>query len=165
MILRLSQKLATKIKAGKLPAAPLDENPYCDWSCHVFTADRTQYLILTNTASLYSCVVYGRGISNDSAFISRALDAIREFTEDDGQQFVYSKFIAPSSASVRFAKALNRSVTGSMNDHIQGAKIHIGLDVAPSEIGHLLNDTPMSALADEEGRKYKKPKEAFNRLL
>lgn len=28
MILRLSQKLNTKIKAGKLTEMPLDENPY-----------------------------------------------------------------------------------------------------------------------------------------
>jgi hypothetical protein len=60
MILRLSQKLNTKIKAGKLSEMPLDENPYADWSCHLFTADHTQYIILSNTASLYSCVMYGR---------------------------------------------------------------------------------------------------------
>ncbi len=32
MILRLSQKLNAKIKAGALPAVPLDENPFADWS-------------------------------------------------------------------------------------------------------------------------------------
>lgn len=42
MILGLSQKLNTKIKAGKLEEMPLDHNPYADWSCHLFTADRTQ---------------------------------------------------------------------------------------------------------------------------
>ena len=47
MILRLSQKLNAKIKAGKLSEAPLDENPYADWSCHLFTADRTQYIMGT----------------------------------------------------------------------------------------------------------------------
>lgn len=52
MILRLSQKLNTKITAGKLKKMPLDENPYADWSCHLFTADRTQYVILSNTPSL-----------------------------------------------------------------------------------------------------------------
>ena len=85
MILRLSQKLNTKIKAGKLTEMPLDENPYADWSCHLFTADRTQYIILSNTASLYSCVMYGKGITDDSRFIERALSTIREFMEDDGQ--------------------------------------------------------------------------------
>jgi hypothetical protein len=68
MILRLSQKLSTKINAGKLAEMPLDENPYADWSRHLFTADRTQYIILSNTASLYSCVMYGRGVTDDSRF-------------------------------------------------------------------------------------------------
>ena len=36
------------------------------------TADRTQYIILTNTASLHSCMVYGRGVTEDSTFIKRA---------------------------------------------------------------------------------------------
>ena len=57
MILRLSQKLAKKLKAGKLTDMPLDDNLFADWSCHLFTADRTQYIILSNTASLYSCVM------------------------------------------------------------------------------------------------------------
>ena len=38
MIIRLTQKLATKIKAGKLGEMPLGENPFADWSCHLFTA-------------------------------------------------------------------------------------------------------------------------------
>ena len=136
MILRMSQKLNTKIKAGTLSEMPLDKNPYADWSCHLFTADRTQYIILTNTASLYSCVMHGQGIADDYTFISRALETIREFTADDGQQFIYRKFIAPSSGTVSFAKALNRSVTGSMNDHIHAAKFLLADDMAPSEIGY-----------------------------
>jgi hypothetical protein len=60
--------------------------------------------------------MYGKGITNDIDFIVRALSSIREFMEDEGQGAAYERFIAPASASVRFAKALNRSVTGSMND-------------------------------------------------
>ena len=121
MIFRLSQKLSKKIKAGTLKAMPLDDNPYADWSCHLFTADRTQYIITTNTKSLYSCVMYGKGITNDSVFIERALSTLCEFMEGDGQAFVYQKFIAPSSATVRFGKSLNRTVTGSMNELINHA--------------------------------------------
>ena len=66
--------------------------------------------------------MYGRGISDDCVFIDRALETIREFTADDGQQFIYRKFIAPSAATVSFAKALNRSVTGSMNELVEEAK-------------------------------------------
>jgi hypothetical protein len=130
MILRLSQKLSTKIKAGALKAMPLDDNPYADWSCHLFTVDRTQYIIDSNTASLYSCVLYGKGISNDYPFIQRVLSSLREFMEDDGQSFIYQRFVAPSSGTVSFAKALNRSVTGSMNDLIGQARRHLARSVA-----------------------------------
>jgi hypothetical protein len=63
MIFRLSQKLATKIKEVTLPALPLDDNPFADWSAQLFVADRTQYVLLSNTQSLYSTVIYGKGIT------------------------------------------------------------------------------------------------------
>lgn len=165
MILRLSQKLNTKIKAGKLAEMPLDDNPYADWSCHLFTADRTQFILLSNTASLYSCVMFGKGITDDSRFIERALSTIREFMEDDGQAFVYQKFIAPVSGTVSFAKALNRKVTGSMYELVMAAthSLESG-EVAPSDVGFDLNDLLLSAIASEEDRGYGRPKEAFKRL-
>src|SRR6476620_8430858 len=118
MILRLSQKLSTKIKTGTLKVMPLDENPYADWSCHLFAVDRTQYILVSNTESLYSCVLYGKGITNDGVFIERVLSRLREFMEDDGRAFIYQTFVAPSSRTVSFARALNRTVTGSMNELI-----------------------------------------------
>jgi len=165
MIFRLSQKLNTKIKAGTLKAKPLDANPYADWSCHLFTADRTQYVIVTNTKSLYSCVLYGKGITNDSIFIDRALGAIREFMEDDGQAFVYQRFIAPASATVSFAKALDRSVTGSMNELIRFAKAWLEEgEISPHDVGFKLNDILLSALSRSKSDFYWKPSEAFKRL-
>ncbi len=164
MILRLSQKLTKKIKAGKLSEMPLDENPYADWSSNVFNVGRTQYIILSNTKSLYSCVMYGKGITDDSVFIDRALSTIREFMEDDGQAFVYQRFIAPVSSMVSFAKTFSRSVTGSMNDHVQACKLFLSDDMAPSEVGFRLNETPLSALTDATGRKYANPREVFKRL-
>jgi len=165
MILRLSQKLNTKIKAGKLTEMPLDENPYADWSCGLFTADRSQYTILSNTKSLYSCVMFGKCITDDSRFIERALSTIREFIEDDGQAFVYQKFIAPSRSTVSFTKALNRTVTGSMNELVMAAihSLESG-EVAPHDVGFYLNDLLLSAIATKEDRGYGKPKEAFKAL-
>ena len=107
MILRPSQKLNAKIKAGPLRELPLDDDPYADWSCHLFSADRTQYILLTNTKSLYSCVLFGKGVTSSGLFIERAMSNIREFMEYDGQTFAYQKFIAPASGSVTFAKARN----------------------------------------------------------
>jgi hypothetical protein len=54
MILRLSGKIAKKIHVKPAAVLPADSNPYADWSTHVFLAARTQYILVTNTASLYS---------------------------------------------------------------------------------------------------------------
>ena len=54
MIFRLSQKPNTKITVGTVHAFSLYENPFADWSAHLFVADRTQYMLLSNTKSLYS---------------------------------------------------------------------------------------------------------------
>jgi hypothetical protein len=116
MIFRLSQNLATKIKAGTLPTLPTADNPLFDWSAHLFLAARAQYILLANTKSLYSTVMFGKGVTNDSDFIKLALDAIRDMMEEAGYEAAYQHHIAPSSETVRFAKALDRSVTGSMND-------------------------------------------------
>lgn len=159
MIFRLSQKLAKKLKVGSLKPAAADPNPFADWSGHLFTADRTQYLILTNTLSFYSTVIYGRGISNDSQFLDRALSAIREFMVDDGQEIIFRRFIAPAAATVKFASALNRSVTGSMNDLVDEAKMRLTeYGLSPCDASFNLNEMPMSYLD------YRNPRDAFKAL-
>jgi hypothetical protein len=166
MIFRLSQTLAKKLKEGTLPSVSLDDNPYTDWSAHLFTADRTQYIIVTNTKSLYSVVMYGKGITDNSEFIDQTLSNLREFMEADGLAFVYQRFVAPSSSSVRFAKALNRSVTGSMNELIKFAKLwQADGDLSPHEVGFKLNDILLSALALSKTDFYWKPREAFKSLM
>jgi hypothetical protein len=165
MIFRLSQKLAKKLKEGTLPSLPLDDNPYADWSAHLFTADRTQYIIVTNTKALYSVFMYGKGITDYSEFISRALSSLREFMEDDGQSFVYQRIIAPASGSVRFAKALDRSVVGSINELVKFATVLLETgEISPYEVGFKLNDVLLSALAAGKNRSYGKPNEAFKAL-
>jgi phosphoribosyl-ATP pyrophosphohydrolase len=159
MIFRLSQKLAKKLKTSPPRPAPADPNPFADWSAHLFTADRTQYLILTNTPSLYSTVIYARGIPNDSQFLDRALSSIREFMVDDGQEFIFRRLIAPTTVSVRFASALNRSFTGSMNDLVYHAQTWLAKgDISPFDVGSKLNEIPFSSLG------YRNPREVFKAL-
>lgn len=165
MILRLSQKLNSKIKAGKVGELPPDENPYADWSAHLFVVGRTQYVIVSNTASLYSCVMYGKGINEDDRLIERVLSTIREFMESDGLSDIYQRLVAPSSAKVSFAKALNRKVTGSLNELVMSATFALeSHEVAPHDIGFGLNDLLLSAIASKEDRGYGKPRETFLRL-
>ena len=100
-----------------------------------------------------------KGITDDSVFIERVLSNIREFTEYDGQAFVYQRFIAPASAKVSFAKALDRSITGSMNDMIFHAQVWLVEEgLSPLDVGFKLNEIPMGAL------KYAYPREKFKAL-
>src|SRR5437764_15417875 len=107
MIFRLSNTLNAKIKAGTLATLPLDENPFADWSAGLFLVGRSQYILVTNTKSLYSTVLPGKGVTDKKTFIERALSSIREFMDAEGQEGVYEGFVAPVSGAVRFAKALN----------------------------------------------------------
>jgi hypothetical protein len=159
MIFRLSQKLNSKIKAGALAAHPPGENPFADWSARPFVADRTQYILLSNTRSLYSVVFYGNGVTNDGRFIDRALGALREFMKADGQAFAYHQFLAPSCGTVRFATALDRGVTGSMNDLVYLATVWMSdAELSPFDVGFKLNGAPFSLL------KQGNPRDAFRAM-
>ena len=165
MIFRLSQKLATKLKESNLPSLPLCNNPYADWSAHLFTADRTQYILIANTKSLYSVLIYAKGITDGGLFIDHALSAIREFMEHDRQTFIYQRFVAPASGGVRFCKALDRSTTGSINELVRFAKVWLEEGkLSPLDGGFKLNDVLLSALAPNGQARYGKPKEAFKAL-
>jgi hypothetical protein len=166
MIFRLTHKLNAQIHGATLVALPLDENPLADWSAGLFVAGRTQYILVSNTKSLYSTVLYARAITNESDFIKRALDGIRGLLHDDGQEAVYQQYIAPESGSVRLAKALDRSVTGSMNELIREATWDLAEgDLTPQEVSTSLNDTLLSALAPNKSAGYGKPREAFKQLV
>lgn len=166
MIFRLSHKLGSKIDAGSLATRSLDPDPWADWSGHLFVVDRTQYIILSHTTTLYSCCMYGAGIRNDSQFIGRALSTIREFMQDDGQLSAYEEFIAPASQTVHFAKALDRKTTGSLNELIQAAD-HVLVDgeISPHDVGFQINGLLLSALASAGFGGYGKPKDAFRKLI
>jgi len=139
--------------------APIHDNLYADWSARLFTADRAQYILLTHTTSLYSVVIFARGITHDGLFIERALGNIREFMEVDGLGLIYTNFIAPATGSVRFCKALNRSVTGSMNELQAEAKMFLETDeYSPFDVGFKLNGMPLSAID------HSVPREAIKRL-
>ena len=161
MIFRPTQRLQKKINAGPLAGAPLHENPYADWSARLFTADRAQYILLSNTASLYSTVMFGRGITDDNAFIRSALSQIREAMEDDGLTLIYANFIVPETERIQFCKAVNRSATGSMNDLEGVAKRYLLDGLPPFDTGFRLNETPMSALSAPGKETYATPREAI----
>ena len=159
MIFRLTQKLAKKIRLAPLQALPPGQNPFIDWTANLFTAGRAQYIIVTNTASLYSLIMYGRGITDDNELIRRTLSFMREFMTYDGCEFLYRRLIAPHAAGVSFSKATDRRVIGSMNELIFESGFYlVERQLSPFETSCRINETPMSYLD------YNRPREAFRSL-
>lgn len=159
MIFRPTQRLCTKIKAGPLSEAPLHNNPYADWSARLFTVERTQYVLLTNTPSLYSLLMPGRGITEETVFLDRAIDAMRQYMQDDGLSLFFSNFIVPATSAVSFHKPLSRSVTGSMNEMVFEAKYFMSSgECSLFDVSERLNETPHRSLEFTFAR------EAFKRL-
>jgi hypothetical protein len=109
--------------------------------------------------------MYGGRIDDTSHCVERALSSIWEFMRDDGQEFVYRRFIAPAGDTFSFARALNRSVTGSMIDRINHATLWlVEEDISPPDVGLKLNDVLLSALARGKPDFYRKPREAIKDL-
>ena len=109
MILRLSQKLNSRIKGGPLEVVPAHENPLLDWSAHVFAVERAEYVLLSNTTSLYSAVLADVGLRDTARFTERVLGVIRAILDGAGR--LLHERLAPVEP-IRFAKSLDRSVTG-----------------------------------------------------
>ena len=148
MIIRLTQKLAKKIDSldamnNLLPA----NNPYLDWSANLFRSERVQYIIITNTTSLFSMIMYGRGITDFNNFIQGVTNTIRDFMNSDGNEFIYRQLIEPNLSPTMFAKSLNRSVTGSMRELIYEAQYLLGYkEFSLWEISQRINNTPMTLI-------------------
>jgi len=156
MILRITQKLGKKIKVIPSECLPPDKNPFADWSAHIFTAERVQHIILTNTQSLFSVVMYGRGIADQAKFTEQALNCLHEFMTAEGLESLYHLCVLPDTTTVLYSRIGNRHVLGSMNDLISQAKMDIvegGRELY--DVAVRLNETPLSMLD------YGHPRKAF----
>lgn len=153
MILRLSAKLASKLKVSPRDVLPADGDPFADWSGHLFVVGRAQYLMLTNTATLYTSIIYGRGITNDGQFLQHGLTCLRDVMERDGLAATYDRWVAPATQSVRFSKALSRSVTGSMNELVLFGRLYLAeREMSPDDVSAELNGIILSAIGNRVPR-------------
>jgi len=159
MIIRVSGKLGEKIHRTPDEKTLMHDNPYLDWSAHLFRAPRKEYILVTNTASLYSILFPGRGVTDEQEFLKKATRKLDDILGEDRFQFIYENVIEPGLEDHHFSKALNRSVIGSMNDLVKHAESYLtGRDLSLQGVAKKLNEIPFSYLD------YRKPKEAFRDL-
>jgi hypothetical protein len=162
MIFRLTAKLAQKIGLDPLPARPYEKvlDPLLDWNAHLFTVQRTQCILATNTQSLYSLVMPGRGITNDRQLVQSFSAVLQAFLAGQGQQPNLVMMLPSPDRDASFAKITDRHILGSMNDLIFQSKIRLAEGQQTLfTVSYYLNETPMSYL------KYRSPKTAFQELL
>lgn len=165
MILRLPLKLNARIGGGTLGALTPHAKPLLDWSVRAFEAGRKEYVLLSNTRSLYSAILDGVANENAAPFAERVMGVIRAMLEGAGHGTLVGHREEPAIGRVRFAKALNRSVTGSMNELVAYATMLLaGGGLSVQEIGVRLNDLLLSALAGGAD-KYGTPRDVFAELV
>lgn len=162
MIFRLTAKLAKKIGLDPLPVLPCDKGKYplLDWNAHLFTVQRTQYILVTNTESLYSLIMPGRGITTDWQFIQSVRTVLQAFMAGQGNHLRVAKDLPWQDRDTFFSKITDRRILGSMNDLIFQSKFRLEEGQQTSfDVSFYLNETPMSYL------KYRSPKDVFHQLL
>ena len=147
LIFRVTKKLAKKIKIIPAVAQPPHNDPFLDWTANLFMVSRWQCIILTNSASLYSVVIPGRGVPNEKAFVGQSLKALRKSMAFEGLASFYDIHIASYNDRITFCKAGDRRVLGSMNELVFQARCDLlerGYPLA--QVNQRLNRIPMSKL-------------------
>lgn len=156
MIFRVTQKLAKKIKVVPATSLAPHDNPFLDWTVHLFMVSRWQCIMLTNSKCLYSVVMAGKGVSSKKSLVEQGLKALREYMALDGTGYLFEPHAEPHVDSVTFCKTGDRRVLGSMNDLIHNAKVYLLEMGLPMPLVNMrLNEMPMSVLD------FRNPKEAL----
>ena len=159
MLMKLTSKLSNKLKLGQLPLVDDDPGPYLEWYAHLFTANRIQYILTTESKSLFSIVMYGRGISDDNIFIKRWLEQMRALLSSSDYRLIYDRIIALNIGQIEFSRTNSKSILGSMNDMIRLLKTMLSIkDYSLSEMGSLINESIYSTI------EYKRPCDIFSSM-
>lgn len=116
MIIRCARKVAEKIKVV-LPAyspEPLGS----EWYTNLFRYRGQQFLLVTESKSLLSVVVRGRGITSRQPFLTAFRTAIEDYVRARRRGSVLGNQLSFQPGGAAFHTTNNRRVLGSMNDPI-----------------------------------------------
>ena len=160
MIIRFTEKLAKKLKLG--PITKIDnkpDNPYLEWYVNYFTANRVQYILVTNAASLLTIVLYGRGISDYGLFQKQFISQLGDYLREIDCEQISDRIIMSDMGPTILSKNVDKSVTGSMTRMIYFFKLKLEVnDMSPWDLTKYINTTNFNAIDFQE------PNEAFKSL-
>jgi hypothetical protein len=147
MVFRFTRAAQKKLKIGALAALAPAENLFYEWFVHVFHARRYRYFITTNAATLFTVIIPGAGVKDDSIYFDNIFDAIKLQMEDVSMEFIYRRLIATKTAEILLSTTNSKSILGSMNDMIFNAKFLLDHEkMSPFDAGRFINKTPFSGI-------------------
>jgi hypothetical protein len=82
-------------------------------------------MLLTNTPSLYSMLMYSKGITDSDIFLKESRNMMRVFMSADGIAPFFNRFIETYSTKAAYIKFSNRAVNLSMEELISRAKFYL----------------------------------------
>ncbi|MBE0551686.1 MAG: hypothetical protein IH619_04825 [Ignavibacterium sp.] len=159
MVLRLTRKLADKLKIKSLSEYDDKVSAFDEWYGHMFIADRAQYMLFTNAYSLYSVLFTGKGINDIKTFFETVSYCLSEVLSADGFEIMIGRFITDKIEIIDVCKTNNRGILGSINDMVAHCKFYLTeYQMTPLKISRKLNEMPYSYL------KYKNPSDVIKEM-
>lgn len=152
MIFRCTQKVrdALGLSKGELLNSTDHAEDLAEWYCNLLRIDRRKLLLFTQASTLYSFLVPGIRQPDLENFGDLFRSHLARNLERQGFSADQAEFLLNSGPD-HFAKAHDRSVLGSMNDHARMCKLHVeyygGFErIDFVDLNRRLNSTPMSRI-------------------
>ena len=115
MVFRLTKKLSEKLHLGKLARTETPEDG-STWHANLFRASGVQYIVLTESLTLYSLLISGRGIVDGAAFARIARQIVGAKFEEERWSHLLGNRVAFDTEEPIFLAAQDRSVIASINE-------------------------------------------------
>lgn len=124
MVFRLTQKLSKKLHLGPLPRTDILEVGSI-WYANLLRAHGTQFIVITESLTLYSLLILGRGVVDGETFASVAYQTIRAKFEEQGWSRLLGSHVAFDTEAPIFLAAQDRSVIASVSEISRMARFEL----------------------------------------
>ena len=114
MIIHVTQKLARLLGEKNLPEQPPEPDSKADWHATAVETRAGLLIVVMHTQTLYAVIVPAAMAEDRAAFLTAALDAIREDFAKNNFVDAISRFTAPIDQTI-LAKATDRSALANLN--------------------------------------------------
>jgi hypothetical protein len=114
MTFRLTQKLAKKLKLSSLPRTGSHDIESA-WYGNLFRVGGVQYILLTESMTLFSFLFLGKGMANAGVFTTTARLLIETKFKENGWLSILGTYLSFDLGEPNLLAAQDKSILSSMN--------------------------------------------------